>query len=65
MDSFDEGEGIPMQILALQLKSMLNAGIIYQEEKGALCIEVDMIYEMDLNPSYFENILPIYIDVKS
>lgn len=61
VDSFNGEQGIPMQILALQLKSMLNAGIIYQEEKEALCIEVDMIYEMELNPSYFENILPIYI----
>ncbi len=59
--SFDDEHGIPMQILALQLKSMVNAGIIYREEKEALCGEVDMMYGMDLNPSYFENILPIYL----
>lgn len=58
---FGEDHGVPMSILALQLKSMLNAGAIYQEEKQALCIEVDQMYEIDLNPSYFENILPIYL----
>ena len=54
--SFDDEHGIPIQILALQLKSMVNAGTIYQEEKEALCTEVDMMYGMDLNPSYFEKI---------
>jgi hypothetical protein len=61
VDDFGEDHGIPMSILALQLKSMLNAGAIYQEEKQALCIEVDQMYGIDLNPSYFENILPIYL----
>ena len=59
--SFDDEHGIPIQILALQLKSMVNAGTIYREEKEALCTEVDMMYGMDLNPSYFEKILPIYL----
>lgn len=61
VDSFEGDCGIPMSILALQLKAMLNAGVIYQEEKQALCVEVDEMYEMDLNPSYFENILPTYL----
>lgn len=57
----DPEVGVPIQLLGLQLKSMLNAGVIYKEEKDPLIHEVDIIYNMGLNPDYFKGVLSFYL----
>lgn len=50
-----------MELLAIQLKSMLKIGVILEEEKPGLIKEVDKMYSMDLHPEYFASILPNYL----
>lgn len=54
-------DGIPIELLAIQLKRMIQSGTIFPQEKQALVDEVDTMYSMDLNPKYFGNDLPNFL----
>lgn len=57
----DLENGVPVELLAIQLKRMIAAGIIMRHEKEPLGDELVLIYGMDLNPTYFSNDLPSYL----
>jgi RecA/RadA recombinase len=52
---------IHMELLALQLNSMIKIGVIMEEEKPGLISEVDRMYSMSIHPEYFLSILPSYL----
>jgi hypothetical protein len=59
--AIDPDTCISLTTLGIKLKSMLKNKIILQEEKEPLIMEVDQMYEMELDPQFYLSSLSEYL----
>lgn len=52
---------IPVTTLGLQIKSMIKNGLIHKEEREPLIHEVDAMYSMELDPTFYLSCLSDYL----
>ena len=53
--------GIPIDLLCNNLKSMIKIGQVLESEKDVLILELEKIYEMDMQIDYYRSIIPSFL----